>query len=524
MVRTMDTEIEPGPATGTSGRWWALAAIGLALLAVGLDVTILNVALPTMSTSLHASLGDLQWFASGYTLVMAATLLPAGMLGDRYGRKKLLVAALVMFGAASLWCAHAGSPGVLIAARVALGMTAAFLQPLSTSVFLVLFPQGAERQKAMAVLGSAMMLGLPLGPILGGFLLQHYWWGSVFLINVPLVVVAVIAVAGLVPESRSVLKPRLDALGVLLSSTGLVGIVYGVIKAGERGWGDPAALIALIAGVVVLTVLVLWERRVSQPLVELALFRSPGFTWGTIFTVLVGFAMFGLMFFLPQYSQAVQGSDTLGAGLKLLPMIGGLLVGASLAGKIKPEVGVRGIPVAGFAMMAAGLFLGATTNVDTGFGFTATWLVIMGVGLGAAMTRTMTVAVNALSTERAGTGSALIQALRQVGGAVGIALLGAFANSGYRNRLTLPDLPPTVADAIRGSVSTGVQVAQKLGQPRLVQAVRSAFVDAMDTTLLVCGGIALLAAILAALFMRAAPPARQPDSLEPEITPVSERV
>ena len=497
----METEKTP-PQAGPAARWWALGAIGLALLAVGLDVTILNVALPTMSTSLHASIGDLQWFATGYTLVMAAMLLPAGMLGDRLGRKKLLLASLVLFGAASLWCAYAGSAGMLVAARVTLGMAAAFLTPLSTSVFLVLFPQGAERQKAMAVLSSAMMLGLPLGPILGGLLLQHYWWGSVFLINVPLVVLAVFAVTVLVPESRSPLTPRVDGVGVLLSSAGLVGVTYGVIQAGERSWTDPRALVPLLAGAVVLAILVLWERRVArtrQPLIDLTLFRSPGFTWGTIFSIMVSFAMFGLMFFLPLYSQAVQGSDALGAGLKLLPMIGGLLVGASVVGRIRPEVGVRSIPVLGFALMAAGLFLGATTEVGTGFGFTATWLVVMGVGLGMAMTRTMTAALNALSTERAGVGSALIQALRQVGGAIGIALLGAFANSGYRNQLRLPELPAEIEDAIRGGVSTGVQVAERLGQPQLVAAVRSAFVDAMDTTLLVCGGIAATAAILAAV-------------------------
>jgi MFS transporter, DHA2 family, multidrug resistance protein len=498
ITRTADAPVTAGP----SARWWALAAIGLAMLAVGLDVTVLNVALPTVSTSLHASTSQLQWFADGYTLVMAAMLLPAGMLGDRIGRKRLLLAALVLFGGASLWCAFAGSPGMLIAARVCLGLAAAFLTPLGSAVFLVLFPDPAERTKAMSVLGSAMMLGLPLGPVVGGALLEHFWWGSVFLINVPLVVLALVAVTMLVPESRGERAPGIDLFGIVLSSAGLVGITYGVIEAGQAGWGATAAWLPMAAGVFVLAWLVPWERRTRDPLVDLSLFASRGFTWGTVFTTMVSFAMFGLMFFLPLYYQSVQGSSTLGTGLKLLPMIGGLLVGASVAGRIRADVGYTSIPAAGFLLTAGGLFLGATTSLESGYGFTALWLVIMGVGLGLAMTRTMTAALNALSTDRAGVGSALIQAMRQVGGAIGIALLGSFANSGYRGRLTLPALPAPVTDALRGSVATGVQVAQRLRIPGLFDTVRSAFVGAMDTTLWVCGGVGALAAVLAVAFLR----------------------
>jgi EmrB/QacA subfamily drug resistance transporter len=505
-TQTADAPVTAGPAA----RWWALAAIGLAMLAVGLDVTVLNVALPTVSTSLHASTSQLQWFADGYTLVMAAMLLPAGMFGDRLGRKRLLLGALVLFGAASAWCAFAGSPGMLIAARVSLGLAAAVMTPLASAVFLVLFPEPADRTKAMSVLGSAMMLGLPLGPVVGGALLEHFWWGSVFLINIPLVVLALVAVTMLVPESRAARRPSIDGVGILASSAGLVGITYGVIQAGQAGWGTVGAWLPLLAGAFVLTWLISWERRmtrVGDPLLDLSLFASRGFTWGTVLTTLVSFAMFGLMFFLPLYYQSVQGSSTLGTGLKLLPMIGGLLVGATVAGKIKADVGVRSIPAAGFLLTAVGLFIGATTTLGSGYGFTASWLVIMGAGLGLAMTRTMTAALNALSTEQAGVGSALIQAMRQVGGAIGIALLGSFANSGYRGRLDLPALPHQLTDALRGGVATGVQVAQQLRIPGLFDAVRSAFVGAMDTTLWVCGGVAALAAVLALAFLRPDHPA-----------------
>lgn len=506
----IDTAISP-PAEESPARWWALGAIGLALLAVGLDVNVLNIALPTMSTALHASLSDLQWFSAGYTLVMAAMLLPAGLFGDRLGRKKLLLTALALFGGCSLWCAYSTSSGELIVARMCLGLAAAFLTPLASAVFLVLFPRPEERTKAMAVLSSAIMLGLPLGPVAGGALLEHFWWGSVFLINVPLVLIGVTAVALLVPESRGEKASRLDYGGILASSAGLVGITYGLIEFGQYGWGSPRTLVPFLVGVALLGLLVRWERhmaRVGNPLIDLTLFRSRSFSWGTFFIILVSFALFGLIFFLPLYYQSVQGSDTLRSGLKLLPLVGGVLVGAIATGKAKADIGTRAIPALGFAITAAGLFLGANTKLNSGYGFTVIWLVIMGIGLGMAMTTTMTAALNELSTERAGVGSALVQALRAVGGALGVALLGSFANSGYRSRLTLPPLPAPVTSALRGSVATGVQVASRLHSTSLLDLVRSAFVGAMDITLWVCGGLCALAAVLALLFLR---PSRRSD-------------
>jgi EmrB/QacA subfamily drug resistance transporter len=474
------------------------------MLAVGLDVTVLNIALPTLSIQLDASTVQLQWFASGYTLVLAGLLLPAGMLGDRYGRRRVLLAALVGFGAASLWCAYAGSAGNLIAARVALGAAAAFVQPLSLSVFLVLFPDAGDRQRAMAVLAGAMMLGLPLGPILGGYLLQHFWWGSVFLVNIPLVVVAVLAAAVLVPESRGDLAPRVDVGGVVLSSAGLVGVTYGVIAAGEQHWTATSAVVALAAGAALLAAFVVWEQRCRYPLVDLGLFRSSRFAWGVSFVTLIGFSMFGLMFFLPLYFQAVQGSDTLRAGLKLLPMIAGVFVGTGVAGRVRPLVGRHAMPAGGLALIAGGLLIGATSPQTTGYGFTACWLVVLGLGLGLAMTRTMTTTLDALPAAQSGVGSALVQTMRQVGGALGVALLGALANSGYRRGLDVGGVPTAVADAVRDSVAGGVAAAGKLHDQQLLEDVRTAFVHAMDTTLLVSGGVAALAAILALRFPRLA--------------------
>ncbi|MDT3397642.1 DHA2 family efflux MFS transporter permease subunit [Streptomyces sp. B1866] len=498
-----------------SRKWWALGAIGFSLLAVGVDATILNVALPTVSTDLNASTSQLQWIVDAFTLVLAAALLPAGLLGDKFGRKKLLMASLVLFGAASLWCAYSGSAGNLIAARAVLGLAAAFLTPLSTSVLLNLFETEQERTKAIGVIAVSQMLGLPLGPIIGGALLNHFWWGSVFLINVPLVLLGVLAVAKLVPESRGSEKVGIDFVGVVLSSVGLTALTFGAIEAGEKGWGSTETVLSLAGGAAVLALFVWWEFRVTaaakDPLVDLTLFRERGFVWGSILSTIVSFAMFGLMFTLPQYFQSVRGADALGSGVRLLPLIGGLLVGASVINKLPQDAGTKTVPALGFVLVGAGLFMGTYTDVSTGYGFVAVWLVVIGAGLGLAMTRSMSAALNPLPKERSGVGSAVVQALRQVGGAIGVAVLGAVANSSYRGNLDLPGTPEPVVDAAGRSVATGVAVAEKLKSAAMLREVREAFIDAMHTLLYVCSGIGVVAALLALAFMPKGSAAPQKD-------------
>src|ERR1700759_3596289 len=248
----------PRDVTHSARRWWALIAIAASVLVVGLDLTVLNLALPTISVSLHATTGDLQWIVDSYSLVLAALILPAGLLGDRYGRKRLPLASLVLFGASSAAFAYAGSVGVLIAARALLGIGAAAIFPLALSVLPVLFAP-EERQKAVAAIAGATMLSFPIGPIVGGYLLSHFWWGSVFLINVPVVVIAVIAVTVLLPESRSAARPSIDVAGLLVSSAGLVALTYGFIKAGQDGWSDVTAAALIAAGVAALALLPLVE-------------------------------------------------------------------------------------------------------------------------------------------------------------------------------------------------------------------------------------------------------------------------
>jgi MFS transporter, DHA2 family, multidrug resistance protein len=497
-------------ATGNR-RWWALAALSLSALVVGLDLTVLNLALPTLATALHASTSDLQWIVDSYGLVLAAMMLPAGLLGDRFGRKRLLLGALTLFAAASLACAYAPSAGALIAARAVLGLGAAAILPLAISVLPVLFSP-EERKRALSISVGATFVAFPVGPVLGGWLLTHYWWGSVFLINGPVIALALLAVAVLLPESRAARPPRVDFTGILASSAGLVALTYGAIEAGQKGWGDARALAAMVAGALVLAAFVAWERRLlrrpgGQPLVDLALFRSAGFTWGTILATTVSFAMFGLLFTVPQYFQAVVGTDAMGAGLRLLPMIGGLIAGAAAADRLGARAGAKVTVALGFVLLAAALFAGATTKVGTGDGFTLAWVGLLGVGLGFALPGAMDAALGALSPERSGVGSALITTLRQVGAAIGVAVLGTVLNSGYHDRLDLAGLPAPLAGAVRDSVAAGVEVAHQLGSAALLLTVRGAFVHGMDLLLGVCGGIAVVGVVLTLAFLPRRPAA-----------------
>ncbi|MFF0609380.1 MFS transporter [Nocardia tengchongensis] len=478
-------------------RWLALGALAIAMLTIGLDVTVLTVALPTLATDLHADTSALQWFSSAYTLALAAFMLPAGALGDRYGRKNFLLGALLVFGVAAVACAFATSSGQLIAGRVVLGLAAAVTMPLSMAVLPTLFPEPGERQRAITIWITSTAIGLPLGPIVGGWLLQHYWWGAAFLLNVPLVIVGAIAVALLVPESSSANAFRIDLPGALLSAAGMLGVTYGFIRCGQEGWGDPVAWTAIAAGVALGAAFVLWQRRTAHPLVDLGLFAEPGFRWGTVFMILVNFAMFGLFFTMPQYFQAVLGADTLGSGLRLLPLIGGLAVGSRLVDRLLPKVGVRAVLVAGFVLLAAGLGLAAMITVDSGYGFAATGLVLLGVGMGFVMPAAMGAATDDLTPERAGSGSALLQALRQAGGTIGVAILGTVLSTQYRSGLGDLDREP-----ISDGVNAGVGVARKLGDPALLAHVQSAFIDGMSSMLWVCTAICVAAAVLAALVIR----------------------
>ena len=497
----------------------------LSVLAVGMDLTVLSVALPTLARALKASESDLQWFSSGYALVLAAAMLPAGLLGDRYGRKKVMISSLALFAVGSIGCAYARDPSEFIGARVLLGLAGAGLVVMAVSALTVLFSE-EERPKAVGIWAAANMFAFPIGPILGGWLLSHYWWGWVFLMNVPVAVLGFAAVVVLVPESRSERRPGIDAVGIVSSSAGLVGVTYGLIEAGQHGWGAFGALAPLLSGLVVVVAFFYWEhllerRPGGQPLVDLRLFRSASFAWGVILFAVLTLALIGLLFTMPQYFQGVMGTNPEGSGVRLLPTVGGMLVGLLPAARVARAIGAKLAVAAGFLIVGVGLGIGATTTLSSGEGFVATWMVICGVGTGLTMATAASAALAELSKERAGVGSGVLQALKNTGAPLGSAILGSALMSAYVSRLHLAWLSPMAAHDVRQSVFGGVAVARALGSPTLLTSVRTAFVHGLDVALLVSVGFALLGLALSLVFLpaRAQPPAE----LDAE-TPGGERV
>ncbi|WP_190085256.1 MFS transporter [Streptomyces longisporoflavus] len=492
-------------------RWWALAALVASMLVLGFDMTILNVALPTMAGQLDASTGEQQWMADAYIVVFAALMLPAGLLGDRFGRRRMLVTGLGVFLAGSLLGALADSVALVVAARAVMGMGGALVMPLALAVLPALFAPG-ERTKAVGIVSAASALGAPLGPIVGGWLLDHFWWGSIFLINVPMVAIGITACLFLLPETTDPSSPKVDVVSTALTAAGLGALIYAIIEAPVRGWGDPLVLGMAGGAVALIAALVLRERHVPRPMLDMSLLRNRGFLLNTLAATLVMFVLSGLMFVLPQYLQVVLGHDAFGTGVRLLPMMGGLLVAAKGAESVVRRFGPRAVISCGLVVLAFAAILGSRTTVDSGYGFTALWLTIAGLGFGFAVVPAMDSALGALPVERAGSGTGLMMTVRQVGGAVGIALLGSLLTVVYTDRLDTGKLPDGPADAAGESVVAAHEVADRLGAAGLVDSADRAYVDGMVTVLLVSGIAALVTALLVAALLPGTTPAPPDDT------------
>ncbi len=493
-----------GGVRGGNRRWWALAGISLALVAVGLDATVLSLALPTLAGALHASESELQWFVTAYTLALTAAMLPAGLIGDRFGRRAVLLGALVVFGVASFACAWAPSSIAFIVARALLGLAGAGMIVMALSVITVLFTE-EERPRAIGVWGAANFLSLPIGPILGGWMLSNMWWGWVFLLNIPVVIVGIVAVVLLVPESRAATRPSIDWPGIVTSSAGLTVLMYGLIEAGRLGWSDPSAYGPMLGGLVILVTFVALEGRLARnggvPLVDLGLFRSRSFTWGVVLAGLGIFGLFGLLFTLPQYWQAIQGLDAQGAGFRLLPTILGMVAGAIPADRFAARIGPKVTVAIGLALIAGGMAVGSTMTVATNEALVAGWTFVVGLGAGMGLATAASAAMVELDAEHSGVGSALVQAVVKLGPAFGATILGSVLTSTYQRLVPLAGLPAEAAAAVRESVFGGLAVAQQAGSTALADGVRSAFVSGMDDSLRVAAIIAALGIGLALAFM-----------------------
>jgi MFS transporter, DHA2 family, multidrug resistance protein len=473
----------------TSGRWWALGALNLAVLAVGLDGTVLTVALPTLAGALHATESDLQWFTSGYLLVLAAAMLPAGLLGDRYGRRTVLLASLALFGVGSAACALAPNPAAFIAARTVVGIAGAGIIVMALASITVLFDE-AERPKAISIWSAANFLAAPIGPILGGWLLSHYWWGWVFLINLPVAAIGLAVAAAKVPEYRTPRRPAIDWSGIALSTVALVAITYGLIDAGEHGWTSASTWGPIVGGIGVLGLFASYERRTSHPLVDPALFRERAYTWGVLLVAVAILAFTGVLFLLPQFFQGVQGVDAMGSGFRLLPLIGGLVAGAVPASAAARLLGVKVTVALGFAVVTVGLVIGATTTAESSTGFVSLWAAVVGAGMGLALATASSSALSVLDEAEGGIGSAVLQAVNKVGGPLGAAVLGSVQVAAYRS-----GVPPIA----RASVFEGVTAARR-SAPLLAQ-VRTAFAHGLDAAMVVSVGVAVAGLALALVFL-----------------------
>lgn len=478
------------------GRWWMLGVTCLSVLVVCLDLTVLNIALPAISAGLHAGTGDLQWLVDGYTLVFAGVMLPAGMTGDRFGRKRLLLAGLAVFLAASLWCAVSVSAGELIAARSLLGLGAGIVFPMSMAVVSAAFGDD-ERPVAIAILTAAVAIALPLGPVLGGLLLQHFSWHSVFWVNVPTAGLTLVVGAILMPESRNPAAPPVDVPGALLSTGAVTCLVWGFINGPEHGWTAPSSWILVAGSAVLFAAFLARQHRSANPVINPALFRDKRFTWGTAATIAVSVALYGILFTMPQYLQSVLAVDPVGAALRLLPLMGGLFAGGVAASPFTRASGTRLAVATGLAVLAAGLAVLSQVRLATGYSVVAAGLALCGIGIGASIGAAMNAVMEAAGGDEAGIGAAANSALRNAAGAIAIAVLGSVLSASYAHDLgpALTGLPARDAAAARASITQAGQIASHLptGGLALRAAAGTAFLHGMSTVMLSCAAVAVVA-------------------------------
>jgi EmrB/QacA subfamily drug resistance transporter len=498
-------------------RWLTLAVLSLSLLIIGLDNTILNVALPTLVRDLNASASELQWMVDAYMLVFAGLLLTMGALGDRFGRKKALSAGLLIFGAASIWAAYAGSATHLIAARAVMGIGGALIMPSTLSIITNTF-EGAERGRAIAAWAAMAGLGIVIGPALGGWLLENFWWGSIFLINVFVAIAALLAGWPLVPESKDPKATPLDPVGAVLSIAGLAALVYAIIEAPSDGWTDPTILLFFVAAAVLLSAFLWWESRTEHPMLQLAFFENPRFSAGAGAITMVFFAMFGTIFLLTQYLQFVLGYTPLETGIRVMP-IATLVISAPMSARLAERFGSKRVVAAGLFIVAVALSILATTTDASGYGRIALVISILGIGMGQAMAPATDSVMGSLPLAKAGVGSAMNDTTRMVGGALGVAILGSVLSSVYSSTMKplVTRLPAAAQAVASNSIGGALGVATQVGAAAapLVTAAKSAFIDGMGAAVWVGVGIALLGSIVTWIFL----PARE---LEPSASP-SER-
>jgi EmrB/QacA subfamily drug resistance transporter len=491
---------------GYAKRWWVLATMTVCLLVVITGNTILNVAIPTVQRELHATQGELQWAVDAYILVFAGLLFSWGVLGDRVGRKRVLLIGLSIFALGSVLAAFSSSPIELIGWRAVMGIGGAAVQPTTLAVITNVFPAN-ERGKAIGVWAGTAGIGVAGGPLAGGAVLEHFWWGSVFLVGVPVAIVGIVAVVAFVPESKDPSPGRLDVPGVLLSIGALAGLVYGIIRGGSgKGWTTPGVLVPLLGGLALLVIFVWIQRRSSHPALDVSLFRNPAFSAAAGALGLNFFALLGATFYLVFYLQGVRGYTPLQSGAALIPVAVGMAIMAPRSSGLAERFGAKAVVATGFVLIALSFLgiqlLGLTTPV---------WLLIVvlsvqGLGMGSVMAPATESIMSVVPREKAGAGAAVNNSVRQVGGALGVAILGSVLAASYAAHLgsSVDGLPAGLrADASQSIVATVEAVRQveaggdedaARAAAALVEPAQEAFVSAMHVTAVFTAGAALVAA------------------------------
>jgi len=496
---------------GYSTRWLGLLFIGISLLVISLDNTILNVALPSISNDLGASASDLQWIVDAYVLVFAALLLTMGSFGDKIGRKRALQFGLVMFGLGSLWAALSTSTEMLIAARAFLGIGGATIMPATLSIISATFPR-EERSQAIAVWAAIFGLGVGVGPVVGGLLLEHFEWNAVFFVNLPVVAVALLGGAFFLADSKDEHAPKPDIIGVLLSVPGLFALIYGIIEAGMKDWTDPHVLTAFGISAVLLTIFTWWESRASNPMLPLHFFKNMSFTGANIAMTFIMFSMFGSIFFLSQYLQTIQGYSALDAGLRMVPMAVSLAVVSVSSARIAKRLGTKRTVALGIMIAAGGLlFMSQMYEVDTAYSTVVVGQIILASGMGFAMSPATDSIMGSVPVNKAGVGSAMNDTTRQLGGALGIAVLGTIMNGRYLDgiealKAALPQLRPDMFEGISSSIQAAHKIASNPQVPEsfantIINTADQAFVAGMNDAMLFGAAVMLINALLVILIL-----------------------
>ncbi|MGW4468922.1 MFS transporter [Nonomuraea sp. NPDC004354] len=492
------------PETGHPRRWAILGVLVFSLLAVVLDNTILNVAMKTIADpveGLGATQAELEWAINSYTLVFAGLLFTFGVIGDRTGRKRMLFIGMLLFGLASLASAYSQDPMQLILARAAMGIGGAAIMPATLAIISNVFPPH-ERGKAIGYWAGGVGLAVAVGPITGGFLIQHFWWGSVFLINVPIVLISMILIGTIVPESRDPRPSKLDPVGVILSIVGLVAVVYGIIRMGELATVASAeVLVPTVFGVLVLAGFVWWERRIDHPAFDVRNFGNVRFSSAIGMMGIVFFAMMGGMFFLTFYIQIVRGFSPMQAGALMIPFAAAQLIFAPLSQRVNERFGAKSSAVASMIVVTLALVSYSLFDRTTPIWLMEVVFFVQGAAMANIMPPATTAIMESLPREKAGVGSAMSNTVRQVAGALGVAVLGSLLSSTYRGEIApaLTALPEGVRHAAGESIMATVGLAG--GNPAVLNTAFDAFIDGMHTTALVSAAIALVGVVVVAVWM-----------------------